>query len=137
MLKLQAIGTLGKDATVNNVNGKNVINFSIAHSEKFKDRDGNQQEKTTWVDCAMWRDQTTVAQYLTKGTKVYIEGAPEVRTFQKNDGTSAATLSVRVNQLELLGGGQRNDNQGGGYVATPPPQSQQSLVDDDPDGLPF
>ena len=47
MIKLMVIGNLGKDCIVNTVNGKNVINFNIAHTEKFKDSTGAQREKTT------------------------------------------------------------------------------------------
>lgn len=112
MIKLQVIGRLGKDCVVNTVNGKNVINFTVAHSEKFRDSQGNNQEKTTWVDCAYWTDRTAVAPYLTKGQQVYVEGTPEVRTFTRNDGTSGATLSMRVREVQLLGG--RENNQGGG-----------------------
>jgi single-strand DNA-binding protein len=111
MIKLQVIGRLGKDCVVNTVNGKNVINFTVAHSEKFRDSQGNNQEKTTWVDCAYWTDRTAVAPYLTKGQQVYVEGTPEVRTFTRNDGTSGATLSMRVREVQLLGG--RDSNQGG------------------------
>ena len=50
MIKLMVIGNLGKDCTVNTVNGKNVINFSVANTEKFKDSTGAQREKTTWVE---------------------------------------------------------------------------------------
>lgn len=112
MIKLQVIGRLGKDCTVNTVNGKNVINFTVAHSEKFKDSQGNNQEKTTWVDCAYWTDRTAVAPYLTKGQQVYAEGTPEVRTFTRNDGTSGATLTIRVREVQLLGS--RADGQQGG-----------------------
>ena len=52
MIKMQVIGRLGKDCVVNTVNGKNVINFTVAHSEKYKDSQGVLQEKTIWVDCA-------------------------------------------------------------------------------------
>ena len=58
MIKLQAIGHLGKDATTNAVNGKNVINFSVAHTEKYKDQQGNQKEKTVWVECSYWTEKT-------------------------------------------------------------------------------
>lgn len=104
MIKMQVIGNLGKDCVVNTVNGKNVINFTVAHTEKYKDSQGNQQEKTTWVDCAYWTDRTTVAQYLTKGKQVFAEGQPEVRSFQRNDGTAGASLSMRVREVQLLGG---------------------------------
>src|SRR6185436_5823347 len=108
MIKMQVIGNLGKDCTVNTVNGKNVINFTVAHTERYRDSQGNQQEKTTWVDCAWWTDRTAVAQYLTKGKQVYVEGQPEARSFQRNDGTPGSSLSLRVRDVQLLGG--RGDN---------------------------
>ena len=104
MIKMQIIGNLGKDCVVNTVNGKNVINFTVAHTEKYKDSQGNQQEKTTWVDCAYWSDKTAIAQYLTKGKQVYAEGQPEARSFQRNDGTPGSSLSMRVREVQLLGG---------------------------------
>lgn len=104
MIKMQIIGRLGKDCTVNTVNGKSVINFSAAHTEKYKDSQGVLQEKTIWVDCAYWTDRTAVAPYLTKGTLVYVEGSPEARSFQRNDGTPGASLSMRVREVQLLGG---------------------------------
>lgn len=105
MIKLMVIGNLGKDCIVNTVNGKNVINFSVAHTEKFKDSTGAQREKTTWVECAYWTDRTGISPYLLKGKKVYVEGSPEVRTYQTNDGKSGASLSLRVQNVELLGSG--------------------------------
>ena len=111
MIKMQVIGNLGKDCVVNAVNGKNVINFTVAHTEKYKDSQGNLQEKTTWVDCAYWTDRTAIAQYLTKGKQVYAEGQPEARSFQRNDGTPGASLSLRVREVQLLGG--RGDSAGG------------------------
>ena len=103
MIKLMVIGHLGKDCTVNTVNGKNVINFSVAHTEKFKDSSGAQREKTTWVECAYWTDRTAIAPYLKKGQQVYAEGSPEVRTYQTQDGKSGASLTIRVQTVQLLG----------------------------------
>jgi len=112
MIKLQIIGNLGKDCVVNTVSGKNVINFTVAHTEKYKDSQGINQEKTTWVDCAYWTDRTAIAQYLTKGKQVFVEGNPEVRTFTRQDGTSGASLSLRVREVQLLSGGSRDNNSG-------------------------
>ena len=112
MIKMQVIGNLGKDCVVNTVNGKNVINFTVAHTEKYKDSQGNSQEKTTWVDCAYWTDRTALAQYLVKGKQVYAEGQPEVRSFTRQDGTAGASLSLRVREVQLLGG--RGENTAGG-----------------------
>ncbi len=115
MIKLQIIGNLGKDCVVNTVNGKNVINFTVAHTEKYKDQQGNMVEKTTWVDCAYWTDRTAIAQYLMKGKQVYAEGQPELKTFQRNDGTPGASLTMRVRDVQLLGG--RGDSAGGSGLA--------------------
>jgi single-strand DNA-binding protein len=145
MIKLQAIGHLGKDCTVNNVNGKNVMNFSVAHTEKFKDASGQQKEKTIWVDCAYWSDRTAIAPYLKKGTQVYVEGSPEVRTYQTQDGKQGASLTLRVLSVQLLGtkGEGGGNSNGGGYsqpnYQSAPPASVPSPADitEPLDDLPF
>ncbi len=109
MIKLQIVGNLGKDCIVKEVNGKNVINFSVAHTERYKDAQGNQKERTTWVECAYWTDRTAVSQYLTRGKMVYAEGSPEADSYTNKEGQAAATLRMRVLNIQLLGGG---DNQG-------------------------
>jgi single-strand DNA-binding protein len=136
MIKLQIIGNLGKDCVVNTVNGKNVINFTVAHTEKYRDSQGNNQEKTTWVDCAYWSDKTGVAQYLTKGKQVYVEGQPEARAFSRNDGTAGASLSLRVRDIQLLGG------RGEGASSAPSASQSSSMNEPAPigevsDDLPF
>ena len=109
---MQVIGNLGKDCVTNLVNGKNVINFNVAHTEKFRDAKGEQKEKTVWVDCAYWTDRTAIAPYLKKGTQVYAEGTPDLRTYQKTDGTTGVSLTLRVLSVQLLGS--RNSNEAGG-----------------------
>jgi single-strand DNA-binding protein len=138
MIKMQVIGNLGKDCVVNTVNGKNVINFTVAHTEKYRDSQGNQQEKTTWVDCAYWTDRTAVSQYLVKGKQVYVEGQPEARSFQRNDGTPGSSLSLRVKDIQLLGG--RGEMAGGGNfqaAAAAAASSGPSGGAEDSDDLPF
>ena len=112
MIRLHVIGHLGKDGVVNNVNGKNVINFTVAHSEKFKDAQGVQKDKTLWVDCAYWTERTGIAPYLKKGTQVYAEGVPDIRTYTTADGRQGSTLSLRVSTVHLLGG-RNGEGQGG------------------------
>jgi single-strand DNA-binding protein len=120
MIKLQVIGNLGKDAQVNNVNGKSVINFTVAHTERFKDAQGNQKDRTTWVDCAYWTDRTAVAPYLKKGTQVFVEGQPDVRTYTTQDGRNGASLTLRVVSVQLLGGKSEGGSEGGaGYQQAP------------------
>jgi single-strand DNA-binding protein len=111
MIKLQIIGNLGKDCIVKEVNGRQVINFSVAHTDRYKDSAGNQKERTTWVECAYWTDRTAVAQYLTKGKTVYAEGAPEADAYTNKEGQAAATLRMRVQTVQLLSTG---NSEGGG-----------------------
>ena len=110
MIKLQIVGNLGKDCIMKEVNGRNVINFSVAHTERFKDAQGVLKEKTTWVECAYWTDKTGVAPYLTKGQTVYVEGTPDVEGYTNKEGQPAATLRMRVQSLQLVGG--RSESQG-------------------------
>lgn len=127
MIKLQVIGNLGKDCIVNTVNGKTVINFSVAHTEKFRDAQGNQKDKTIWVECAYWTDRTAVAPYLTKGKTVYVEGQPEVRTYTTSDGRSGASLTLRVLSVQLVGG-RSEGGTGSGYGEESAPVSRRTEV---------
>ena len=110
MIKMQLIGHLGQDAVVNNVNGKTVINFSVAHSEKFKNKEGVEVNKSVWVSAAYWTDRTAVAPYLKKGSQVYVEGSPEAKTY-KNQNTNEVMpqLSLRVTNIQLIGGAKTNN----------------------------
>jgi single-strand DNA-binding protein len=147
MIKLLVIGNLGKDCVTNTVNGKNVINFNVAHTEKFKDAQGNQKDKTIWVDCAYWTDRTGIAPYLKKGTQVYVEGSPEVRTYPKNDGTTGASLTLRVANVQLLGSkpsggdysgiGGASEASGQPAAATPRSIPAPSDITEPIDDLPF
>jgi single-strand DNA-binding protein len=141
MIKLQIVGNLGKDCIVKEINGKNVINFSVAHTEKFKDGQGNLKERTTWVECAYWTDRTAVAQYLKRGKMVYAEGSPEADAYTNKENQPAATLRMRVQNLQLLGGGdgapQTNSGSqlaSSGAASNAPRMSEVSEAADD---LPF
>ena len=116
MIKLTAIGNLGKDCTVNTVNNKTVINFSVAHTEKFKDNMGVQKDKTIWVECAYWTDRTGIATYLKKGTQVYVEGSPDIRTYTTKDGATATSLTLRVQNVQLIGA--KGSGEGGAPAET-------------------
>lgn len=130
MIKLTAIGNLGKDAVLNNVNAKNVINFNVAHTEKYKDAQGNQKEKTTWIDCSYWTERTGIAPYLKKGTQVYLEGQPDVRSYTAKDGTNGASLVLRVGLVQLLSKGSQSEGNAPQQAAA---SKELELVDD----LPF
>lgn len=128
MVKIEVIGRIGKDATVNQHNGKYVINFSVAHSEKYKDQNGVEVNKAVWVECAYWSEYTRIAQYLTKGTQVYVEGQPEARSWTSNTGQHNASLGCRVRRIELLGSAQQQGTTTSDTTANIPTQPQAESV---------
>lgn len=115
MIKLQVIGNLGRDCVTKEINGRNVINFSVAHTERFKTSAGTQQEKTIWVECAYWTDRLGIAPYLVKGQTVYVEGSPEVDAFKRQDGEPGATLRLRVRDIQLVGAKSTDTPAGSSY----------------------
>ena len=130
-LKLEIIGNLGADATIKDVNSSKAISFSVAHSEKYKNQQGTEVEKTTWVNCTFWKYQgqsTEIAKYLKKGTMVAVEGFPSVRGYQNQQGQNAASLDCRVTDLRLLSVPKEQNTE---------TSSQKSLDEKHDDGLPF
>jgi len=98
MIQMQLIGTLGKDAEVKDVDKTKVINFSIAVTQGYGDK-----KTTLWVEAAKFGDKITVANYLKKGTKVFVSGEPSLQNWTSKTGSSGTSLKIRVNELELLG----------------------------------
>lgn len=142
MIKLQIIGRIGGDCVTNEVNGKNVINFNVAHSEKFKNASGALQERTIWVRCAYWTDRLGIAPYLVKGQQVFVEGTPEVEVYKKQDGEPGASLRLRVREVQLLGS--KADTQANAQAGSSPqntsagqPAEQMTAQDSVEDDLPF
>ncbi len=103
MIKLQIIGNLGKDCIVKEVNGKNVINFSVAHTERFKDAQGNQKERTTWVECAYWTDRTGISPYLYKRQNSLCRGhTPEADAYTNKSGRQQQLCACVCKQFSYL-----------------------------------
>ncbi len=102
MFKLILSGVLGNDAEVKEVGNSKVINFNVAVSMDYKDKEGNKVEKTEWVRANMWRENAKVAEYLKKGKRVLIEGIPEAEGYKSKDGEIRSSLSVKVKELEFV-----------------------------------
>lgn len=103
--KVQIIGNLGKDPESKmTTTGKSVSNFSVALSERYKDKSGNWQDKTEWVNVVVWeRLSELAAQYLKKGSRCYIEGRISTRSYDK-DGVTKYITEVVGQELILLDG---------------------------------
>ena len=106
MIKIQIIGNVGKDATLNEFNGKKAINFSVAHNENFKNSTGVEVSRTLWINCVIWRENgqsTAICDFLKAGTKVFIEGKPSIKTYKNNVGETIANIDCKVDFVELIG----------------------------------
>lgn len=105
--KVQLIGNLGADPEVRSTpNGAQVATFRVACSESWKDQSGQRQERTEWVTVVAWRQQAEIAQkYLRKGSKVYVEGKLQTRTWEdKNGGGKRYATEVLCDRFLMLDG---------------------------------
>ena len=114
------LGRLGKDPEVRNFqNGGRVVNLRIATSERYKDREGNMQERTEWHSVAIFNEKLgeIAERYLKKGSEVYIEGQIETRKWQDQSGQERYSTEIVLRQfrgeLALIGG----RSGGGGEMA--------------------
>jgi|SRR5690606_20942144 single-strand DNA-binding protein len=106
---MNIIGRVTKDAEVRTLsNERQVVNFSIATNENFKNKQGERIEQTTYFDCSYWIS-TKVATLLTKGTLVELLGRVSTRAWIGNDGEPKAGLNFHTSQIKLHGSN-RNSN---------------------------
>jgi single-strand DNA-binding protein len=121
--KVMLIGNLGADPETRfTQDGTCVCNLRLATTEKFKNRAGEQQERTEWHRVVLWGRLGEIAnQYLSKGARVYIEGKIETRKWQDRDGNDKYTTEIRANEMKMLGGGSGRsgggESSGGGFPA--------------------
>lgn len=135
--KVILIGNLGQEPELRSMpQGGEVCNLSIATSESWKDKSsGEAKEKTEWHRVVLFnRVAEIAAQYLGKGSKVYIEGRLQTRKWQDKDGNDRYTTEIVGSQLQMLdskgSGNQQREEEPSGYPEAPPAGD----IDDD---IPF
>ena len=98
------IGNLGSDPEVKYTpSGVPVANVSLATNESWTDRNGERQERTEWHRLVFWRKLAEiVGQYLRKGSKVYVEGRIETRSWDDQNGQKRYTTEIVVNDMQML-----------------------------------
>lgn len=142
----QIIGHLGKDPEVRYLpSGEAVANFSIATTEKWKDKNsGEQREETEWHRISVFgRLAEIVGEYLKKGSLVFIQGKIKTRKYTDKDGAERYATEIRAETMKMLGG--RDSNQGGAPAQRqapaasprPAPAPAPSGFDDMDDDIPF
>lgn len=106
MIKMMLTGCLGNDCEIREVGNRKVIHFNVAVNQDYKDADGHKVEKTEWVKASLWKaddKSTKIADFLKKGTRVYLEGIPASEGYESKDKKIKSGLVVSVNSIELIG----------------------------------
>lgn len=110
--KVQLIGRIGQAPEVRYMaNGEAVCNFSLATTEKFKDKAGEQQEQTEWHRVSAWgRQAEVIGEYLNKGSLIYVEGKIQSRKYTDKSGVEKVSVEIRMSELKMLGHRQTEQN---------------------------
>ena len=114
--KIILVGNLGRDAELRYTpSGDAVLNFSLATTEVWNDKQGQRQEHTQWFRVDFWgRRGERIQEYMKRGQRVYVDGRLRLRDYEDRDGNKRVSVDVRANDVVLLG---RRDEAGG--AATP------------------
>lgn len=133
------IGNLGSDPELRYTpSGTAVASFNIATTERYKDKSGEQQERTEWHTIVCWRRLAELAnEYLKKGRPVYIEGRIQTRNYEDKDGIKRYKTEIVCQQMQFLGSrgqGEQQSAPGGEPSSSAPPEPNLPADDDD---LPF
>lgn len=108
------VGNLGRDPELRHTpNGQAVVNFTLATSENWTDKNGERQERTEWHRIVVWGKTAEMCnQYLSKGRTVYIEGRIQTREWEDKDGNKRYTTEINAQTVQFIG--PRTDGGGGG-----------------------
>jgi single-strand DNA-binding protein len=128
------VGNLGKDPELRyTASGQAVATFSLATTEKFKNKGGEQQERTEWHNLVAWGPLAEICgKYLTKGKQIYCEGRIQSRSYDDRDGNKRYITEIVISEMQMLGG--RPGDEGG--AGARPVRSSASLPAKDPVSVP-
>jgi single-strand DNA-binding protein len=98
------VGNLGKDPELRHIgSGTAVCTFSLATTERFKNKQGEQQDKTEWHNVVAWGPLAEICgKYLTKGKQVYIEGRIQNRSYDDRDGNKRYVSEIVASEMQML-----------------------------------
>ncbi len=129
---MNIIGRLTRDAEIRTLSqDKQVVNFSVATNDSYKNKEGERIEQTTYFDCAYWISPN-VAKILTKGTLVELSGRVSARSWMGKDGEAHAGLKFHTSEIKLHGGSKKSqleDSATGGKdeITTEKPKEEDDL----------
>ena len=131
--KVLIMGNLTRDPELKQTpSSQPVAQIGIAMNRKFKDREGNMREETTFVDCEAWgRTAEVMAQYLSKGKPVFVEGRLKLDQWQDKEGNNRSKLKVVIESFQFI-------DSKGGQSSTPPATAAAAPPSAPPaDDIPF
>lgn len=100
----QFIGNVGKIESRYLSNGDQVVNLSLACNENYKDKNGEKQERTEWVNATIYGKLAEIAdKYVTKGKQIYISGRMQTRKWTDKNGIDRYSTEIVVSDLKMLG----------------------------------
>ena len=104
--KVILVGNLGRDPELRYIpSGQAVANFTLATNDRWRDKEGNNQERTEWHRIVVWgKSAENCAQYLQKGRSVYVEGRLQTREWEDKDGNKRQTTETIAQTVQFLGG---------------------------------
>ena len=133
--KVMLIGNVGRDPNVRYLDGNSgggpgskVATFTLATTERFRDRSGETRENTEWHNIVAWRNSADLAEkFIHKGTMIYVEGRLRTRSYTDQAGVQKYTTEVVADNIQLLS--RRQDEEGAPapapqYGAQPRPAAQ-------------
>lgn len=137
--KVMLIGNLGKDPEVRYTTANQAVaSFSVATSEKFKNKSGDMEERTEWHNVVLWGKLAEIAkEYLAKGKTVYIEGRLQTRKWQDKDGRDRYTTEVVGDRMQMLGPKGDGGRAGGGRGGEPTTAYDDPVGYNQDDDIPF
>jgi single-strand DNA-binding protein len=110
--RLDIIGNVGK-AELRTVGQDECLSFSVAVNLRKKKRGGATEEKTEWIQCAIWNDYArALAPYIAKGTNVFATGEPSFETYTDRDNNVRTQIKLRVDKVQLCGSSERQGSSG-------------------------
>lgn len=134
------VGHLGRDPEIRYMpSGEAVANLSIATTEKWKDKQGQQQESTEWHRVNFFgRIAEVCGEYLTKGSLVYVEGGLRTRKYTDKEGVERYVTEIKGDRMQMLGGGSSGERPAQQSRQQPKQQSGGgNHFDDLDDDIPF
>ncbi len=136
--KVILIGNLGKDPEMKYTpSGVAVTTFSLATGDRYKDQSGEYKDKTEWHNIVVWRNLAEICNnYLKKGSKIYIEGRIQTRSWDDKDGIKKYITEIVARDMIMLDskGGTGGANAGTGEPPLPSSPPDEQMTSDD---LPF